>query len=458
MFKNKEMNMCEGALLKKLIIYALPLMATNVLQLLFNAADIAVLGIFKGDAPVAAVGSTGALVNLIVGLFIGLSVGANVLIARCVGENNEKRSRRIVGMAMIISVAIGLFLAIIGIIFAKTFLTWMDCDEDVIDMATKYLQIYFAGMPVVLLYNFCASILRAVGDTLRPLIFLLISGVVNVGLNVLFVTVFDKDVEGVAIATITSQAISAILSVITLLKGKGFAKLELRRIKIYPKELLLMAKIGLPAGLQGCLFALSNVLIQSSINSFGDQVMAANAIAAQLDGFIYNSMNAISLSALAFVSQNLGGNNYARIKKTIWYAIGVVICVGMLVGGFIILIAPFVCSIMAEEAVVAEIAYVRIVVISSTYFLCGIMDVMSNSLRGLGRSSLAMALTLIGTCVLRIVYLNTIFKLYENLYALYAIYPVSYVLSIMMFVIAYIPTMKRVRKQVDERKARLQVA
>ena len=219
-----------------------------------------------------------------------------------------------------------------------------------------------------------------------------------------------------------------------------------------------MAKIGLPAGLQGCLFALSNVLIQSSINSFGDQVMAANAIAAQLDGFIYNSMNAISLSALAFVSQNLGGNNYTRIKKTIWYAIGVVICVGMLVGGFIILIAPFVCSIMAEEAVVAEIAYVRIVVISSTYFLCGIMDVMSNSLRGLGRSSLAMALTLIGTCVLRIVYLNTIFKLYENLYALYAIYPVSYVISIMMFVIAYIPTMKRVRKQVDERKARLQVA
>lgn len=452
MFKNKEMNMCEGALLKKLIIYALPLMATNVLQLLFNAADVAVLGIFKGDGPVAAVGSTGALVNLIIGLFIGLSVGANVLIARCVGENNEKRSRRIVGMAMLISVAIGLLLAIIGITFARTFLTWMGCDADVIDMATKYLQIYFLGMPVVLLYNFCASILRAVGDTLRPLIFLLISGVVNVGLNVLFVTVFNKDVEGVAIATITSQAISAVLSIITLLKSNGFAKLELRRIKIYPKELLLMAKIGLPAGLQGCLFALSNVLIQSSINSFGDQVMAANTIAAQLDGFIYNSMNAISLSALAFVSQNLGANNYERIKRTIWMAIGVVIAVGITVGGIVILIAPTVCGIMADEPIVAEIAYVRIVVISSTYFLCGIMDVMSNSLRGLGKSSLAMALTLIGTCLLRIVYLNTIFKLYNNLYALYAIYPISYVISIMMFVIAYIPTMKRVRRQTEERK------
>ena len=458
MFRNKEMNMCEGALLKKLIIYALPLMATNVLQLLFNAADVAVLGIFKGDGPVAAVGSTGALINLIIGLFIGLSVGANVLIARCVGENNEKRSRRIVGMAMLISVAIGLLLAIIGITFARTFLTWMGCDADVIDMATKYLQIYFLGMPIVLLYNFCASILRAVGDTLRPLIFLLISGVVNVGLNVLFVTVFNKDVEGVAIATITSQAISAVLSIITLLKSNGFAKLELRRIKIYPKELLLMAKIGLPAGLQGCLFALSNVLIQSSINSFGDQVMAANTIAAQLDGFIYNSMNAISLSALAFVSQNLGANNYERIKRTIWMAIGVVIAVGITVGGIVILIAPTVCGIMADEPIVAEIAYVRIVVISSTYFLCGIMDVMSNSLRGLGKSSLAMALTLIGTCLLRIVYLNTIFKLYNNLYALYAIYPISYVISIMMFVIAYIPTMKRVRRQTEERKALLNQA
>lgn len=331
----------------------------------------------------------------------------------------------------------------------------MGCDRDVIGMATTYLQIYFLGMPIVLLYNFCASILRAVGDTLRPLIFLLISGVVNVGLNILFVTVFDKDVEGVAIATITSQAISATLSVITLLRGKGFAKLELRRIKIYPKELLLMIKIGLPAGLQGCLFALSNVLIQSSINSFGDQVMAANAIAAQLDGFIYNSMNAISLSALAFVSQNLGANNYERIKKTIFIAVGVVVAVGIAVGGIVILIAPIVCSVMAEEAIVAELAFVRIVVISSTYFLCGIMDVLSNSLRGLGRSSLAMALTLIGTCLLRIIYLKTFFTWFKSLYTLYAIYPVSYVISICMFVIAYIPTMIRVRRQVEERKSLL---
>ena len=451
MFKNREMNMCEGAILKKLIIYALPLMATNVLQLLFNAADVAVLGVFKGDNPVAAVGSTAALINLIVGLFVGLSVGANVLIARCVGENNEKRARRIVGMSMLIAVVVGVVLSIIGITFARTFLSWMKCPDGVIDLATKYLQIYFIGMPIMLLYNFCASILRAVGDTLRPLIFLMISGIVNVGLNVLFVTVFDKDVEGVAIATITSQAISAILSIYVLLKGNGFAKLELRRIKIYPKELLMMIKIGIPAGLQGCLFSLSNVLIQSSINSFGDLVVAGNSIAMQLDGFIFSAMNAVSLSSLAFVSQNLGANNYKRIKRTILCAVGVVVAVGVIVSGIIMAISPLVCSFIADSEDVANYALTRIFIIASTYFLCGIMDVLSNSLRGLGRSTLAMSLTLIGTCLLRVIYVSTIVVMYKSLYVLYAVYPISYVVSISMFLVAYLPVMKKIKRQTEEK-------
>ena len=451
MFKNREINMCEGALLKNLIIYALPLMATNVLQLLFNAADVAILGFFAGDDPVAAVGSTGALINLIVGLFVGLSVGANVLIAKCVGENNEKRARRVVGMSILISVLIGVLLAVFGVCFANTFLTWMGCDKDVIGMATTYVQIYFIGMPIMLLYNFCASILRAVGDTVRPLIFLMIGGIVNVGLNILFITVFKKDVEGVAIATVVSQGISAVLCIITLLRNDGFAKLELRRIKIYPKELLMMTKIGLPAGIQGCLFSLSNVLIQSSINEFGKQVMAANSIAAQLDGFIYNSMNAVSLSALAFVSQNYGAKNFERIKKTILYALGVVTVVGVVIGGIVILIAPMVCGIMAEEPIVAELAFTRILIISSTYFTCGLMDVLSNSLRGLGRSTLSMILTLAGTCLFRILYIYTIFQwLSKNLTTLYMIYPVSWVVCICMFIVAYIFVMKKVDKELKQ--------
>ncbi len=449
MFKNREMNMCEGTLLKKLIIYALPLMATNVLQLLFNAADVMVLGIFRGDTPVAAVGSTAALINLIVGLFVGLSVGANVLIARCVGENNEKRARRIVGMSVLIAVVIGVFLSVVGIVFARTFLTWMKCPENVIDLATKYLQIYFIGAPIMLLYNFCASILRAVGDTLRPLLFLLISGVVNVVLNVVFITVFNKDVEGVAIATITSQAISAVLSLIVLFKGKGFAKLELRRIKIYPKELVMMIKVGLPSGIQGCLFSLSNVLIQSSINAFGDLVVAGNSIAMQLDGFIFTAMNAISLSSLAFASQNLGANNYERVQKAIKYSVCVVIVVGIIVSGLIMLISPFVSSLIADSEAVKDYALLRIYLIGSTYFLCGIMDVLSNSLRGLGKSTLAMSLTLIGTCLLRIIYVSTVLVVYNNLYVLYAVYPISYVISIIMFVIAYIPVMRGIKTSIQ---------
>ena len=451
MFKNREMNMCEGALLKKLIIYALPLMATNVLQLLFNAADVAILSIFAGDDPVAAVGSTGALINLIIGLFVGLSVGANVLIAKCVGENNQKRSRRIVGMSMLISVLIGVILAVFGVCFANTFLTWMGCDKDVIGMATKYVQIYFIGMPIMLLYNFCASILRAVGDTVRPLVYLLIGGIVNVGLNVFFVTVLKKDVEGVAIATITSQGISALLSILTLLKNNGYAKLELRRVKIYLKELWMMIKIGIPAGLQGCLFALSNVLIQSSINEFGKQVMSANALAAQLDGFIYNSMNAISLSALAFVSQNYGARNFERIKKSIFYALGVVTVVGIVMGGIIMAIAPVLCGALADEPIVAELAVKRIVIISTTYFTCGLMDVLSNSLRGLGKSALAMILTLAGTCLFRILYIYTIFSWYKNLTVLYMIYPVSWMVCICMFIVAYVPVMRQVKREINEK-------
>jgi Na+-driven multidrug efflux pump len=237
-----------------------------------------------------------------------------------------------------------------------------------------------------------------------------------------------------------------------LLKGKGFAKLELRRIKIYPKELIMMIKIGVPAGLQGCLFSLSNVLIQSSINSFGDLVVAGNSIAMQLDGFIFSAMNAVSLSSLAFVSQNLGANNYERVKKTIWCAIGVVVAVGIIVSGIIMAISPFICSFIADSEEVANYALLRIYIIASTYFLCGIMDVLSNSLRGLGKSSLAMCLTLIGTCLLRVIYVCTVVKWYKNLYLLYAVYPISYVISIIMFVVAYIPVMRQIKRQTEENK------
>lgn len=233
MKKNFEMNMSEGKILGKLIIYSIPLICTNVLQLLFNAADVAVLGMFVSDDAVAAVGATGALINLIIGLFVGLSVGANVLVARFAGEQNMDSSHKTVSTSVIVSIIAGLFLAFIGYFFAETFLEWTNCDPEVIGMATKYLKIYFIGMPIMLLYNFCASILRAVGDTLRPLMFLVIGGLVNVGLNIFFVAVLKKDVEGVAIATVASQAISAVLSIVVLLKGNGYARLDMKKFRVY---------------------------------------------------------------------------------------------------------------------------------------------------------------------------------------------------------------------------------
>jgi len=450
-----EMDLTVGSIFKKLIIFALPLMATNILQLLFNVADVAVLGIFveDGDNAVAAVGATGALINLIIGLFVGLSVGANVLVAKYVGSGEKERAERVVGMSMLISVLIGVVLAVIGYFCAYTFLDWMGCDPKVIDMATKYMQIYFLGMPIILLYNFCAAILRAVGDTLRPLIYLIVAGVVNVGMNVLFVVVFHKDVEGVAIATISSQAISAALAIISLIKSKGYAHLALRKMRFFKTELADMIKIGLPSGVQGCVFSLSNVVIQSTINSFGSTAMTGNTIAAQFDGFIYNAMFAVALSCMSFVSQNLGAKNIDRIRKTVKIALLDVIVVGVIVGGIILLLGRPLGSVISNDPKVVEYAWGRLLITSTTYFLCGLMDVMSNTMRGLGKTTTAMVVSISGSCLFRILWVHTLCVWFPTLSTLYWVYPVSWALTFGIYVVMYFPTMKRV-----ERKLKLETA
>ena len=453
MKKNFEMNMSEGKILGKLIIYALPLVCTNVLQLLFNAADVAVLGIFVNDDAVAAVGATGALINLIIGLFVGLSVGANVLVAKFAGEKNMDAAHKTVGTSVVVSLITGVILAFIGFFFAKTFLEWMKCDPDVLDMATKYVQIYFIGMPVMMLYNFCASILRAVGDTVRPLIFLIIGGVVNVILNIFFVAVLDKTVEGVAIATVTSQGISAILSIIVLLKSDGYGKLDLKKLKIYLPELKEMTKIGLPAGLQGCVFSISNVLIQSTINSFAKKYMTANTIASQFDGFIYNAMYAIALACLAFVSQNLGAKKIDRVRTVVRESTALVTVVGLILGGIIILFSEQLCGIMSDDEEIIKIAQLRLYIMASTYFTCGIMDVLSNCMRGLGKSMTAMIVSLSGSCLFRIVWLKTIYLLNPVIEMVYIVYPISWVLTIGVYMIMYFPTLNSVKKHIAAAQA-----
>ena len=455
MKKNFEMNMCEGKIFGKLVVYALPLVLTNVLQLLFNAADVAVLGIFVSDDAVAAVGATGALINLIIGLFVGLSVGANVLVARFSGEQNVDSAHKTVGTSVIVSLITGVILAFIGYFFAETFLEWTKCDPDVLDMATKYLKIYFIGMPIMMLYNFCASILRAVGDTMRPLIFLIIGGVVNIGLNIFFILVLDKTVEGVAIATVVSQGISAVLSVIVLLKGKGYAKLDLKKFRIYMPELKEMVRIGLPAGLQGCVFSISNVLIQSTINTFSKMYMTANTVASQFDGFIYNAMNAVALSCLAFVSQNYGAKKFDRIRTVVRQSVLLVTVIGLVIGGGVILFSAQLCGLITDDPEIIRIAQNRLYILASTYFTCGIMDVLSNFMRGLGKSTTAMIVSLSGSCLFRIIWLKTVYLLNPTIEMVYIVYPISWVLTIGVYMIMYFPTLNHAKKEVAKAEAEI---
>jgi len=315
--KNKryEIDMTTGALLPKIFVFALPLMASSMLQIVFNAADTIVVGRFAGATALAAVGSTSALVGLLLNLFIGLSVGTNVLISRYYGSRNEKKQSDMVHTSMLLSVLVGALLMVVGCIIARPVLTVMGTPEDCLDQAVLYMTIYFISMPIVCLYNFGSSILRAIGDTRRPLYFLAIAGVVNVGLNLIFVIVFNMGVAGVALATDISQCLSAFLVVRCLMNAEGGCKLELKKLRLDKDDVIQVFKIGIPAGLQGMLFSISNLLIQASINSFGSIAIAGNTAASNIEIFVYFSMNAFSQAALSFSSQNFGAGEYKGQKN-----------------------------------------------------------------------------------------------------------------------------------------------
>ena len=452
MLKNREMNMSQGSLLKQIILCAIPLMCSNVLQILFNAADIAVLMLFAGEVAedaVGAVGSTGALIHLIIGLFVGLATGANVMVARRVGENDPLKAEKTVGTAIASSLVIGVFLMIVGYFGAGTFLTWMGCTPALLPMATTYLQIYFLGMPVIMLYNFSSAILRSVGDTTRPLIYLALGGILNIGLNILFVVGFHKTVEGVAIATVASNAVSAVLCVITLLKSDGFSRLKPSRIRFYGQELLDIIRVGIPAGVQGCVFSLSNVIIQSGLHSLGKEVVSGNTLAYQFDGLIFQAVNGIVLSTVVFVSQNFGARNFARIRRTVRYSLCLASGFGILFGALILAISRPILGMLTDNQAVLEAANLRLIYMGSSCFLCGIMDTMSQTMRGLGKSTLAMVVTIFGTCVLRILWMTFFFPMepFHNLESIYLAYPASWAITLGIYLILYFPTMKRMERR-----------
>ena len=442
-----EIDMCNGPLFGKILIFAVPLMLSGMLQLFFNAADIIVVVQFVGHTALAAVGSTGSLINLLVNVFVGLSVGTNVLVARYYGARDAKHLHETVHTSVLTSVLSGTALIVIGLILAEPLLTLMGTPDDVLDQAALYMRIYFVGMPASMLYNFGAAILRAVGDTKRPLYFLFISGIVNVILNLVLVLVFHLGVAGVAIATVTSQVISAVLVALCLIKTDAPYRLELKKLRIHKSKLLEIIKIGLPAGMQGAVFSISNVLIQSSINSFGSTVMAGSTAASNIENFVYTAMNALYQTALSFTGQNVGGGKYKRIGKIMRICVLDVTAIGILLGGGAYLCGSTLLSIYTSDPQVIQYGLERMMFVCLPYFLCGIMDTLVGSLRGMGYSIMPMIVSLTGACALRIVWIMTIFQMNPTLSTLFLSYPVSWFVTALAHFICYLIVHHRFMKK-----------
>ncbi len=447
-----EIDMTEGPLLPKILAFSGPLILTGILQLLYNAADVIVVGNYAGHEALAAVSSTGSLINLLVNVFMGLSVGASVAVARHYGARDIIAMRKAEHTAMTLALFMGVGVGIVGFLLARPFLQLMDSPPDVIDGAALYVRIYFLGMPANMLYNFGAATMRAVGDTRRPMVYLMISGLVNVLLNLLLVIVFHMDVAGVAIATVASQVVSMVLVLLCLFRTRGAIQLNLNECRIDRKSLRDIIRIGLPAGLQGSLFSISNVLIQSSVNSFGSLVVAGNGVASNIEGFVYTAMNAQHQADMTFASQNYGAGKPDRVKRTLWCCLGVVTAIGLSMGLLILLFGRPLLGLYNQEPEVIAKGMIRMGIIMPTYFLCGLMDVMVGQLRGVGYSIMPMIVSLTGACLLRIVWILTVFAQNHDLTVLYMSYPVSWFVT---FVIHFLCYMLIARKRMDKLKPAL---
>lgn len=427
-----KQNMLTGPLLPGIIGYTIPIILTSILQLLFNAADLVVVGRYCGSIYVGAIGATGALTNLMINFFMGLSVGAGVTVAHGLGSKEDEMVHRTVHTALPTALVGGVILTVLGVCFAETFLGWMGTPEEVLPLSALYMRIYFGGITFNMIYNFCASILRAAGDTKSPLIFLSMAGVVNVVLNLIFVIFFHMDVDGVALATTISQGLSAVAMVIVLMRRTDACRLKLSRMRFYKTQLLKIVRIGLPAGIQGSLFSISNVLIQSSVNSFGDVVVSGNAAAGNIEGFVYVSMNAFHQTAVNFIGQNTGAHQYDRVKKTLWICLGCAACAGLVLGLAAYGFGEQLLSIYITDSQEA-ISYglIRMAYLCAPYFLCGIMDVSTGALRGMGASFVPMLISILGVCGMRIGWIYTVFQMpqYHTPQGLYISYPISWILT-----------------------------
>jgi len=429
MGKRKNLDMTNGPFLKKIFIFSIPLVFTGLLQLLYNSADTAIVGKFAGSEALAAVGSTGSLINLIINVFMGMSMGAGVMAARHIGAGDEKRVSKCVHTAIPLGLISGIIVAVIGFFFSESMLRLMQVPEEVIGLSSVYLKIYFMGAPGSIVYNFGASILRASGDTKRPLYILAASGVINVVLNLILVIPFKLSVAGVAIATIVSQYITAIVVIIHLMKTGSVIRLSFRKIRFDKRELICIIRIGIPAGLQNSLFSISNVLIQSAVNSFGDIAMAGIAAGSQFDGYIYTCTNAIAQTAMTFTSQNIGAVKHKNVGKVYRYCFAIATIVAVVMSAFGYFFREQVVWIFADNPDVIAIGAERLALVIPFYVFCSLQDVTASQIRGMGKSFEPMIISLIGVCGVRLMWIFVILPDNYTLMDLYWAYPISWAIA-----------------------------
>jgi putative MATE family efflux protein len=443
----RNSDMTSGPLFGKILIFALPIMAMNILQLLFNTADMVVVGRYSGSGSLAAVGATGPLINLIVNLFMGLSVGTSVIVAQDCGADEPAAVSKSVHTSIAISIIGGVVVMVSGLLLCEPLLKMMGTPEDIFDLSVLYMKIYFLGMPASMVYNFAAAILRAVGDSRRPMYYLVVTGILHVILNMIFVIVFHMSVDGVAWATVISQYLSVLLIMLCLLKSDGAIRFVPKKMRIDRNKLLAIVRIGLPAGLQGLLFSISNVLIQSAVNSFGSTMVAASSAAGNVESYIGTTMNAYYNAAITFTGQNMGAKKYDRIDSIAKVVTILIFATWIILGGATLIFGRPMLGLYTSDPEVIDLGMLRMKVMMIAYFTCGIMNVYPGLTRGMGYSMLPMFCTLIGACLMRIVWLATIFAWYPTMVVLFICYPVTWGLAGMGQVGVYFYARLQIRKQ-----------
>ena len=459
MSKNRySMDMTTGVLFPKILSFAFPLMITGLLQIVYNAADIMVVGRFAGSVYLAAVGATATLVNLFLNLFLGLSMGSGVVVAKHIGAGDGESVHRAVHTAMLLALLSGIGIGVLGICISESALKLMGTPTEVLGLSALYLRIFFLGTPANMIFNYGASILRATGDSKRPLYILTATGILNVVLNLIFVVKFHMNVAGVALATIISQYVSAFCVLFILLNISSNIHLSLKKMRFYKEELLDIIRIGFPAGLQGSLFSLSNVVIQSSINSFGPAAIAGNTASGNIDSVMFTVCNAVSQTATTFTSQNLGAGQYKRIRKIYFNCIAISAAIAAIFGVALLLFGPQILTVFSTDSEVIDMGLIRLKLFAVTYIINSILDVTTGQMRGLGKSVIPMIVTMVGVCGLRVIWVYTVFRKFRSLFTLYFSYPVSWfitgVVLIAMYAVTFRKLLKRSKKEYENSRIR----